>query len=115
MKTFDIAALENNYKGMESLIHSLVKSVLSHVPQQIQAMKITIDSKDLKEIGAAAHKLRGSLCTIFAERSVELCKEMENSAKKGDLSCIEANYPTLNAELLQLSQELMRYLNTLDQ
>ncbi len=80
---------------------SVIEVFLTHVPGQLEHIGQAIQLKDLEELSAAVHKLKGS-CTMFgAMKMAELCFDIEKT--NGNL---DALYSALKHEFKNVATEL---------
>jgi HPt (histidine-containing phosphotransfer) domain-containing protein len=99
----DRSALEGlREMGGDEFVADLVDTFLADAPPLLAALRGT----DVEEVRRAAHTLKSNGTTFGATRFAELCRELENQAKRGDLSAapelvsrIEAEYALVAAEL----------------
>ena len=99
----DPAALEGlREMGGDEFVADLVETFLADAPPLLAALRGT----DVEEVRRAAHTLKSNGATFGATRFSELCRELEEQAKRGDLSAapelasrIEAEYALVAGEL----------------
>lgn len=100
----DPSALEElRQLGGDEFLTELVETFLTDAPAQLAALH----ASDVDEVRRAAHTLKSNGATFGAGHFSELCRELEQQAKSGDLAAvpdlparIEAEY-TLVAEALR--------------
>ncbi len=88
----------------EQLQQLLSESVLS-IRQSIQEIEETLVQGDFPTLAGKAHKIKGVVMGLGAENCVELCRELEKSAKKSD----HERSTTIVGKLKQLLRSLLEY------
>jgi HPt (histidine-containing phosphotransfer) domain-containing protein len=81
--TLDPAAVEGlREMGGDDFVADLVETFLADAPPLLAALR----GPDQEEVRRAAHTLKSNGTTFGATRFSELCRELEEQAKRGDLS-----------------------------
>jgi len=99
----DPAALEGlREMGGDEFVTDLVDTFVADAPPLLAALR----GDDVDEVRRAAHTLKSNGATFGATHFAELCRELEEQAKTGDLTAaseladrIEAEYGLVAAEL----------------
>jgi HPt (histidine-containing phosphotransfer) domain-containing protein len=108
--TFDAAALDNLKElGGEEFLMEVIDAFFADAPMLLAMLRRSVDGKDADELRRAAHTLKSNGATLGAERFSELCRELEQRARNGDLEGaselvdrIEREYEPLREALVAL-------------
>jgi CheY-like chemotaxis protein len=80
------------------------------VPVQIQELMASAKARDVAEVRAHSHKLKGSAASIGARAIASLCEAMQHAAEAGDVSEAEAQTALVQALFTRTARELEREL-----
>jgi PAS domain S-box-containing protein len=84
--SFDAAALENLRElGGDDFLAEVIDTFLEDAPALLATIRRSLDEEDADELRRAAHTLKSNGSTLGAERFSELCRELEQRAKNGQL------------------------------
>ena len=85
--SLDAAALDNLKKelGGENFLLEVIDAFLADSPMLLAMLRRSLDAKDANELRRAAHTLKSNGATFGAERFSELCRELEQRARNGQL------------------------------
>lgn len=100
--------------GDHELFTELVLKFLEDAPQTLKKLEIAVASRDKVDIEMWAHKLKGSLSMLVAERGVILVQRIEIMGETGDLSQLEdtlAELQGLFAAIVAEVQEVVKLSN----
>jgi CheY-like chemotaxis protein/HPt (histidine-containing phosphotransfer) domain-containing protein len=108
--SFDAAALENLRElGGNDFLAEVIDTFLADAPNLLATLRRSLDEKDADELRRAAHTLKSNAATLGAGSFSELCRELEGSAKSGELEGaselvdrIERDYQQLQDALAEL-------------
>jgi HPt (histidine-containing phosphotransfer) domain-containing protein len=101
--TLDPAALEGlRGIGGDELVADLVDTFLGDAPSLLAALRGT----DAKEVRRAAHTLKSNGATFGAATLADLCGELEQQAKEGDLAGAPDLADRIEAEYELVAQAL---------
>jgi HPt (histidine-containing phosphotransfer) domain-containing protein len=64
----------------------LIQLFLDHVPGQIDALELAVESGDAVQTRAHAHKLKGSCLALMAEPMARAAETLQQRSEMGDLS-----------------------------
>ncbi|MBC7531001.1 MAG: CHASE domain-containing protein [Oligoflexus sp.] len=81
--------------GDHELFNELVLKFLEDAPVTLKKLEIAVASRDKTEIEMWAHKLKGSLSMLVAEKGVILTQRMEIMGETGDLSELDSTLAEL--------------------
>jgi HPt (histidine-containing phosphotransfer) domain-containing protein len=99
----DPAALEGlREMGGDDFVADLVETFLADAPPLLAALRGT----DQGEVRRAAHTLKSNGTTFGAARFSELCRELEEQARRGDLSAAPELASRIEAEYALVAEAL---------
>ena len=102
---FDHSVLQN-LLGDEETIQSVITAFISEIPSQLDQLELALADADASSAGAITHKIKGSAASTGANALAQLAKNMEISAKEGDLQPVADGLKTL-ASSFRLLQETL--------
>jgi PAS domain S-box-containing protein len=108
--TLDESALENlRALGGEEFLAEVIETFLADAPTLLATLRSSLEAEDADELRRAAHTLKSNGSTLGAEGFSELCRELEQLAKRGELQDgsrlvdrIERDYDRLREPLAAL-------------
>jgi PAS domain S-box-containing protein len=84
--SFDAAALETLKElGGDDFLAEVIDAFLADSPALLATLRRSLDEKDAVELRRAAHTLKSNGATFGAQRFSELCRELEQRARSGQL------------------------------
>ncbi len=98
--SIDIDKLALLHKEVGDDFGLLINVFLDHLPEKLDRMYKALVDKNRNQLGNAAHQLKGSSATFYAEKMVAICEHLEKSTKDDQVEMI-----ILNKLLLQLQTE----------
>ncbi|RMH50847.1 MAG: response regulator, partial [Zetaproteobacteria bacterium] len=105
---FDRARALACNEGDAGLLDALVQTLRDDLPRQRAVLREAVDAGDGPAITRAAHKMKGALATVAADRVRDAAREMELAARGGDVARCRALAPGLDALVGRLLAELER-------
>jgi len=101
----DPAALEElRQLGGDEFVTDLIDTFFADAPPLLAALR----GQDVDEVRRAAHTLKSNGTTFGATRLSELCRELEEQAKAGDLTGAPAQADRIETEYALVAEELRR-------
>jgi HPt (histidine-containing phosphotransfer) domain-containing protein len=101
----DPAALEALRElGDDDFLADLIATFLADAPPLLAALR----GANVDEVRRAAHTLKSNGATFGATRFSELCRELEEQAKTGDLTGAPALADSIEGEYALVAEELRR-------
>ena len=101
-------ALLDRVEGDEALVSELVKVFFEEAPPLLQKIRAAVRERDTSAIGKAAHRLRGTLTTMGAERAAAPALRLELSSREEAPEPSEADFAELEEEFSRLEPELIK-------
>jgi CheY-like chemotaxis protein/HPt (histidine-containing phosphotransfer) domain-containing protein/anti-sigma regulatory factor (Ser/Thr protein kinase) len=103
---YDRRQLLARLRGLESVLRQMVQVFSEEAPQLLAALRSALDARDPLPVQKAAHKLAGALVTVSANRAGETARNIENAARREDLSNVEALFQQLSDEVTALNEAM---------
>ena len=110
--TLEASALLGNTGGNEALARRLAELFLEQCPRLMAGIRDAMARRDAVALGAAAHKLKGSVANFRAARAVEAATTLETMARNGDLAGAEDAYGRLDQDVEHLRAALAALVDT---
>jgi CheY-like chemotaxis protein len=106
----DTAALDNLRElGGDDFVAEVIDTFLADAPALLQTMRRSLDEGNAEELRRAAHTLKSNGATLGAGDFADLCRELEERAKSGELdrapelvARVEQEYPGLEDALAEI-------------
>ena len=84
--TLDAGAVESlRDLGGEGFLSEVIETFLDEAPDLVRTLRAAHERGDAEELRRAAHSLKSNGQTFGAERFAELCRDLEQRARSGDL------------------------------
>jgi HPt (histidine-containing phosphotransfer) domain-containing protein len=90
----------------DELLHAVAECFLGDIPQQIEALRGCLESRDIPSTERLAHTIKGAAANVGGERLRELAKSIEMAAAAGDIACAVALMPELEKLFAQLKDAM---------
>ena len=88
--------------GEEDLLREIVDLFLVNCPKWLEDIKKAVQQSDAFLLEIAAHKLKGALRNIAAERAAMFAQDLEKIGKSKDLTRAQEIYTVLVEEITSL-------------
>ncbi|RZA08868.1 MAG: Hpt domain-containing protein [Proteobacteria bacterium] len=99
--------------GSPGLIAELLELLQSSAPEAFDAIAAGIGRSDAPMVSSAAHSLKSSFANLGAKELSRVCMEIEQGARRGDLSSaaerlaeLRAGFPAVEEALRDLTKSL---------
>ena len=89
----------------------MVELFLEHGPKDLVHTQAALAAGDAAGVARSSHRLKGAILQFCAPAALDACKELEESAKVGDLSHGGELYATLKQEVHRLLAALRPILD----
>jgi two-component system, sensor histidine kinase and response regulator len=96
-----------------TVLAEVIRVFLSDAPGQAAALRAAIESAEADSIAAAAHALKGSIGLLSTGPAYEAARGLEQAARTGDLTAIDARYSAVHDELSRVCADLEALLTKL--
>lgn len=80
----------------------MVELFLEHGPKDLADAHAALEAGNAPAMARASHKLKGAILQFCAPAALRACKELEESAKAGDLASGRQLYAVLEQEIQRL-------------
>jgi HPt (histidine-containing phosphotransfer) domain-containing protein len=102
----DITVLENLIGDNPTTVNEFLTDYLIFARHLAVEMHAAVDAGDPRKIGFIAHKLKSSSRSIGALVLGDLCAEIENSGKTGDMTTIAQGMAQFDVGLMRVEAEI---------
>jgi HPt (histidine-containing phosphotransfer) domain-containing protein len=109
MSPFDPDALLRDY-GDERLVRDLAKLLVDTLPEQMDAVRSAVNTRNGAALRAAAHKLRGTIGPFSVPGAVEQARTLEAMGAAGTLDGADALSRELEADVQSLRDSAKAWL-----
>lgn len=80
----------------------MIELFMEHGPKDLADARAALDAGDALAVARSSHKLKGAILQFCAPAALHACKELEESAKAGNLAHGGQLYATLEQEVQRL-------------
>lgn len=106
----DLAVLKNLVGDDPNIVSKLLADYLSSVRRLSEDLHGALASDDMSQIGAIAHKLKSSSRSVGALALGDLCAEIENAGKIGDLAALTRDTAKFYSVVAKVEAEIVKLL-----
>ncbi len=111
IKTKMLAELQESMGDIaEDLLPELAPMLLEDAPDMLNSLNLAISAGNGPKVKELAHTLKGSCASMGIVGLANICQEIENMGKSGDLSRAPDQLEFAKAEYEQVEQVLNRYV-----
>jgi HPt (histidine-containing phosphotransfer) domain-containing protein len=96
--------------GEPDVLAEIFNLFLNDVPKRIDALRAAVQSGDAAKVQRTAHSLKGSSGNIGARAMHEVCRQIDEGAKDGDLARVQSLLEPLTSEYVKVEAEIKRLL-----
>lgn len=96
--------------GEPDVLNEVLTIFLQEVPPRIERLRTSWAGGNIQEMQRAAHSLKGSAGNIGAEALHEVCRQIDDKGRSGDLSGLPGLVETLIAEFGKVEGEIHRLM-----
>ena len=112
----DPAVIENLRQltppGEPDVLGEVLTIFLQEVPPRIDRLRTFLAAGNIQEVQRAAHSLKGSAGNIGAHRLHEVCRQIDEKGRSGDLSGLAVLVDTLAEEFGKVEVEIHRLMTS---
>jgi two-component system sensor histidine kinase/response regulator len=108
----DVQALVAAFGGQRALVADAGRVFLADVPPMMRRLEAGLAARDLKEVAAAAHAIKGAAGLFSRGEAFEGAKHVEQLALSGDATALDAACADLRRAMTALTGELGRFVET---
>ena len=92
--------------GDRETFQMMIELFMEHSPKDLADTRAALDAGNAPGVARSSHRLKGAILQFCAPAALEACKELEESAKVGNLTHGEQFYTTLEREFHRLLNAL---------
>ena len=96
--------------GEPDVLAEVLTLFLEEVPNRIERLRNAWQAGNIQEVHRAAHSLKGSAGNIVARRLFEVCRQLDDISKSGDLAAAATLVDTLEVEFGKVESEIRRLI-----
>jgi HPt (histidine-containing phosphotransfer) domain-containing protein len=105
-RTVNLDGLLAGFGGNSRLVREVVDVFLQDAPAMVSRLRAAASACDPTQIAAAAHAIKGAAGLFSQGQAYESSRRLEQYAKAGDRSAIDAACADVEADISQLMTEL---------
>lgn len=104
----DLPSLMNRCRGKGPLVEKLLSKLAEQLPQQLDAIRRTVEQNDLSSLAKLAHAVKGSAANLSADPLKRAAAELERAGSTRDEASVEALMNAFAGELQRCLDYLPR-------
>jgi HPt (histidine-containing phosphotransfer) domain-containing protein len=97
--------------GEPDVLGEILSLFLDEVPRKIATLRAAVTSGDAVEVQRIAHSLKGSTGNIGARAMYDVCRQLDDRAKSGEVARLQPLVDALDAEYGRVETEIRRLLS----
>ena len=98
--------------GEPDILIEVLKLFLEEVPPRIDRLRNALAAGNIQEVHRTAHSLKGSAGNIGARRLYDVCRDIDDKGKAGDMAGAAALVDALGAEYSKVESEIRRLIQS---
>jgi two-component system, sensor histidine kinase and response regulator len=102
------------FGGNKKVLREVIDMFLVDGPEHVTALRHALEAGDAEALSAKAHALKGSVGLFVQAGAFETARQLERTAKAGDLQSAGALYASLESDMRALDTALRSLLKQLD-
>jgi HPt (histidine-containing phosphotransfer) domain-containing protein len=96
--------------GEPDVLREVLQLFLDDVPVRISRLRAAWQAGDAVELHRTAHSLKGSSGNVGATQLFDVCRQIDEQGKAGDLSQMPALVASLDAEYAKVEAEIKQLM-----
>ena len=108
----DVEAVIERIGGDRELFVDIGRLFVEHSTEMVAALRAAAGAGDATAVAMSAHALKGSISSFTQGSPYECARQVEDTARDGDLAAAVALVPVLAAEVERLRDALLTVVNT---
>ena len=96
--------------GEPDVLAEVLNLFLAEVPPRITRLRNAVDAGSIQDVQRAAHSLKGSAGNIGARQLHEVCRQLDEISRSGDLTTAPPLVDALGLEFGKVEAEIHRIL-----
>ncbi len=98
--------------GEPDVLAEVLTIFLQEVPPRIERVRASLAAGNIVEVQRAAHSLKGSAGNIGARALYDICRQVDDKGRSGDLSGLTTLVDALTSEFDKVEVEIHRLMNS---
>ncbi len=98
----------------KELMRELVQIFINNYQKDLDALQESLNSGSKLEMAKKAHKLKGSLKTFYAEKSVALLQNLEDKISSDDFSDMDVLVKEIINQIANLKDDMNSFMKVAD-
>jgi histidine phosphotransfer protein HptB len=99
---FNLAEALARIDDDQETFQMIIELFLEHGPKDLADTQAALDAGNAAGVARSSHRLKGAILQFCAPAALEACKELEETAKTGDLLHAREVYSSLEREFRRL-------------
>ena len=96
--------------GEPDVLGQILQLFLDEAPKRLDALRSAMASGDAGNVQRTAHSLKGSSGNIGAHAMYDVCRQLDDRAKSGNLAVLQPLVDSLSAEYRKVETEIRKLL-----
>jgi HPt (histidine-containing phosphotransfer) domain-containing protein len=98
--------------GEPDVLADILNLFLAEVPKKIGALQAALEAGDAAQVARIAHSLKGSTGNLGAHAMLDVCRRIDDRARRGDLASVAPLIASLTSEYHRVELEIRQLLHT---
>ena len=98
--------------GEPDVLNEVLTIFLQEVPTRVERLRTFLAAGSIIEVQRSAHSLKGSAGNIGARSLYDICRQLDDKARSGDLPALAPLVDALASEFDKVKAEIHRLMNT---
>ena len=98
--------------GEPDVLNEVLTIFLQEVPTRVERLRTFLAAGNIVEVQRAAHSLKGSAGNIGARSLYDICRQLDDKARSGDLLALAPLVGALASEFDKVKAEIHRLMNS---
>ena len=108
----DVEAMSERVAGDTELVQRLLEHFLEKMDESVEAVCLAAEEPEGRRVERAAHKFRGAVVTVSAERMAVLLLNMEEAGRRGDVETARSFVEEFRTESVRVKAAVIEVLTT---
>jgi HPt (histidine-containing phosphotransfer) domain-containing protein len=106
----DFEALVNRCMGNMDFVDRVLLKINERLPLDIEELERALNQQDAQQVAGVAHRIKGSVANISANKLQGIAQEIENMGREGIIESIPSRINALHKEWENLREWTTSYL-----
>jgi CheY-like chemotaxis protein/HPt (histidine-containing phosphotransfer) domain-containing protein len=108
-KAVEPTYLRETFGDDDEMIGEILKDYIAPARSAVDEIDVAFGDRDLKGVGAAAHKLKSASRSVGADFLADLCAELEKSGKADDWDTVQQLHPKLASTYAEVDKAIEEF------